>query len=96
MNISPFHTTVENDYGLHIVRFVEPPFWKIQEFAGSRDGDRGFSDPGEAVREFKKYARHERSGFLDRSAFEQRILDHQQDVQKLKAWCSGSAKGGVA
>jgi hypothetical protein len=77
--MNPFYTVVEVAGGFTI-RFVEPPNWDIQEFDGV------YNDPGEAISEFKKYERHQRSGKLTNVAFERRILHHRQDMLKLETW----------
>lgn len=79
--MQPFYTVITTPSGRFTVRFVEPPEWAIWEIAQNYD------DPGEAEQEFK--ATHERFRAckpLPKVAFDRRILQHKQDMEKLKSW----------
>jgi len=74
-----FYTVIEATGGFS-VRYVEPPDWQVQETG------RVYADPGEATREFKKFARFQSAALLSKTSFEQRIRRHQADLAKLRSW----------
>ncbi len=80
---APFYTVFQVQDRWHI-KFVEPPSLEIQIF------DRTGNDPAEVTQEFKKYARFQRAERLQKTQFEQRVRQHQADMDRLKSWNSAT------
>jgi hypothetical protein len=83
--VKPFYTVIALSTGRFTIRYVIPPDWRIQETP------RHYDDPGEAKREFQATQPQFRAvAPLSKNAFERRIRQHNQEMEKWKRWTSAS------
>jgi len=90
MNNRSFYTVYEAQ-GRFYIKFVEPTVsLKVQTF------DQSGNDPGEVIREFKKFTRFKSTKRIDNEKlFQYEISLFQRDLDRLKSWNNAAKERNI-